>query len=168
MAAKPLDHIHFVGIVAEWLVAVLWKRTRTRLESQRGTNQPTTLLQALCRNAACGERPNRDRGVALFNGQRLITSPRARCSACNPPTAPHPLTTPPPPCTVIGRVPRPLFITKRAAGSSGERRKGQVALRRPCCSVCGLSRCWSLSVWYALGTRGHTPQVWNHACCSAA
>ena len=23
MAAKPLDHIHFVGIVAEWLVAVL-------------------------------------------------------------------------------------------------------------------------------------------------
>lgn len=42
MAAKPLDHIHIVGIVAEWLVAY-WKRTRTRFESQRGTNQPTTL-----------------------------------------------------------------------------------------------------------------------------
>ena len=42
MAAKPLSNIHFVGIVAEWLVAY-WKRTRTRLESQRGTNQPTTV-----------------------------------------------------------------------------------------------------------------------------
>ena len=36
MAAKPLSNIHFVGIVAEWLVAY-WKRTRTRFESQRGT-----------------------------------------------------------------------------------------------------------------------------------
>ena len=52
----------------------------------------------------------------------------------------------------------------------GERRKGQVSLRRPCCSACGLSRCWSLSVSYeralpsGMEPRMHSPQVWNHAC----
>ena len=42
MAAKPLSNIHFVGIVAEWLVAY-WKRTRTAVRVPERINQPTTL-----------------------------------------------------------------------------------------------------------------------------
>ena len=53
MAAKPLDHIHIVGIVAEWLVAVLETYAHAvRVPERNKTSlQP---LQALCRNAAVG------------------------------------------------------------------------------------------------------------------
>jgi hypothetical protein len=73
MAAKPLSNIHFVGIVAEWLVAVLETyRTRTRFESQRGINQPTTLIRGYRHCAGMppsvqAAKPARDRGVALFS-----------------------------------------------------------------------------------------------------
>ena len=91
MAAKPISNIHIVGIVAEWLVAVLetYAHAVRAPERNKPANNPYRHRAGMPPVASgltgteAWRWPNRDRGVALFNGQRYITRPRARCSACN-------------------------------------------------------------------------------------